>query len=199
MALSEGDFLVDSSTDILYDNDGERSNNPTSMIQVYTGSGKGKTTMSLGLALRALGQGKRVFLIQFLKKGRDCGEIKAARRFSKFKILQAGRKGWAKKDNVSLKDKQCAQKGLCAAQAAIEEKNYDLVILDELTIAVDFGHLQLKEVKKILKAAPESLEIVVTGRDAHPEILKLASLVSEIKEIKHYYKKGIVARVGIEY
>ena len=169
------------------------------MIQIYTGSGKGKTTAALGLAFRALGQGKRVFLIQFIKKGKNIGEVKAAQRFKKFKILQVGRKGWVRKGFVTLKDKQLAQKGLRVAQKALEDKRYDLIILDELNVAIDYNLLQLQEVKKILKNSPETVEVVITGRYAHPEILEIADLVSEIKELKHYYKKGITARAGIEY
>ena len=180
------------------------------MVHVYTGNGKGKTSAAVGLAFRALGWGKRVFLIQFMKKGKDLGEIKAARRFNKFKILQtgpvrakisngAGRKRWATRDTVCLKDKQLAQEGLCAAQKAIGSKKYDLIILDELNVALDFGLLQVQQVKEILKNRPKSVEIVITGRCAHPEILEIADLVSEIRELKHYYKKGITARAGIEY
>ena len=169
------------------------------MIQVYTGNGKGKTTAALGQAFRALGHGKRVFLIQFMKKGKDFGEIKAARRFNKFKVLQAGRGNRIRKDAPNLKDKQLAEFGLRAACKAIESKKFDLIILDELNIALDFGLLKVQEVKEILRHNLGPLEIIVTGRGVHPEILKIADLVSEIRELKHYYRKGITARKGIEY
>ncbi|UCB56537.1 MAG: cob(I)yrinic acid a,c-diamide adenosyltransferase [Candidatus Omnitrophota bacterium] len=169
------------------------------MLQVYTGNGKGKTTAAIGLALRALGQGRRVFLVQFMKEGKDLGEIKALRRFRKIKILQAGSGERICRESVSLKDKQLAQKGLAASQEAIESDKYDLVILDEANVALNFGLFKLGELKKILKNRPQRLEIVLTGRDAHPEILEIADLVSDIKELKHYYKSGIVARAGIEY
>ncbi len=170
-----------------------------SMIQVYTGSGKGKTTAALGLAFRALGHGKRVFLIQFIKSGKNSGEIKAAQRFKKLEILQVGRKGWLRKGLVTLRDKQLAEKGLRAAQKALKDKRYDLIILDELNVAIDYNLLQLQQVKEVLKNSPENVELVITGRDAPAEILEIADLVSEIKELKHYYKKGITARAGIEY
>ena len=195
---------------ILYDKAVERESSPGGMVHVYTGNGKGKTSAAVGLAFRALGWGKRVFLIQFMKKGKDLGEIKAARRFNKFKILQAGpvrakisngavRKRWTTRDTVCLKDKQLAQDGLGAARKAIRSKKYDLIILDELNVALDFGLLQVQQVKEILKNRPKCVEIVITGRCAHPEILEIADLVSEIRELKHYYKKGIPARAGIEY
>jgi len=169
------------------------------MVQVYTGNGKGKTTAALGLAFRALGHGKKVLLIQFMKKDKNLGEIKAARRFAKFRILQVGREGWVEKDTLALKDRQLAQEGLRSARRAIESEEYRLVILDELNVAVNFGLVKLHHVKEILENKPTSVEIVITGRDAHPEILEIADLVSEVRELKHYYKKGITARAGIEY
>ncbi|MBL7085081.1 MAG: cob(I)yrinic acid a,c-diamide adenosyltransferase [Candidatus Omnitrophica bacterium] len=169
------------------------------MIQIYTGNGKGKTTAALGLAFRALGQAKKVFLIQFMKKGKNLGEVKVARHFSEFKILQAGREGWVKKGAATLKDKEVAQKGLRAAFKAIASKKYDLIILDELNVAIDFGLLKVQQVKEILKNKPDSLELIITGRGAHPELIEIADLVSEIRELKHYYKKGVIARAGVEY
>lgn len=169
------------------------------MIQIYTGTGKGKTTQALGQAFRALGYGKRVLMVQFMKKVRGMGEIKAAQRFSKFKILQSGSRTWVNRDAVKPKDIQLAQEGLAFARQAIESKKYDLIILDELNVAVDFELLPLKKVKQILKDKPEKVEIIITGRYAHPEIVKIADLVSEIKELKHYYRKGVIARKGIEY
>ncbi len=169
------------------------------MIQVYTGAGKGKTTAALGLAFRALGHNQKVLLLQFIKAGKDSGELKAARRFSGFKIVQAGRPGWIKQNKATLRDKQLAEQGLRAAAKAIASKKYNLVILDELNVAVKFGLLQSEQVKEILKNRPKSVEVVITGRYAHPEIIKIADLVSEIRELKHYYKNGVGARAGIEY
>ncbi|MBN3038483.1 MAG: cob(I)yrinic acid a,c-diamide adenosyltransferase [Candidatus Omnitrophica bacterium] len=170
------------------------------MIQVYTGSGKGKTTAALGLAFRALGHGKSVFLVQFMKKGTNLGEIKAAGNFKKFKIKQAGRGCWVRKGSPeAYKDRQCAQEGWAYAQKAIASKKYDVVILDELNVAVYFDLLEANEVIKSLKRAPSKVEVVITGRHAHPDILKIADLISEIKERRHYYKKGVVSRKGIEY
>ena len=183
----------------MYDNGVQAKLNQKGMLQVYTGNGKGKTTAALGQAFRALGHKKRVLLIQFMKRGKDFGELKAAQRFSKFEILQAGRRGWVNRDSISSKDRQSAQKGLEAAKKAIKSKKYDLIILDELNVAVDFGLVKVQQIKEILKNRPQTAEVIITGRGAHPEILKIADLVSEIRELKHYYKKGILSRAGIEY
>ncbi len=169
------------------------------MLQVYTGNGKGKTTAALGQALRALGHGKKVLLLQFMKKGSCLGEVKAARRFSRLTVIQAGRACLVKKGKVTLKDKKLARAALETARKNILSKKYDLIILDELNVAVEFGLLELKNVKRLLQARPKSLEIILTGRCAHPEILEMADLVSEIKEIKHYYNSGVTARMGVEY
>lgn len=182
------------------------------MLQVYTGNGKGKTTAALGLAFRAIGQNKRVFLIQFMKKGKDLGEIKAAQRLPGLKVLQTGQspypplsstKGratcWIRKNRITLKDKQSAQKGLRIAQKAIIRNKYNIIILDELNVAVQFGLVTIAQVIKVLQNRPENLELIITGRDAHPELIAIADLVSEMKELKHYYRKGILAREGIEY
>ena len=169
------------------------------MIQIYTGNGKGKTTLALGLALRALGHGQRVFLVQFLKKGSYLGEVRAARCFKNFKLLQAGRPGWVNTRKPKASDKRLAEKGLRAAEKALSDPKCNLVILDELNLALKFGLLKLKEVKRILENRRKKIEVVITGRSAPAELVKLADLVSQIKEIKHYYKKGCRARCGIEY
>ncbi len=155
------------------------------MLQIYTGNGKGKTTAALGLAWRALGHGKRVLLIQFMKKGRDFGEIKAARRFHKLKILQTGKNKWLDRKLLDPQDRQSAQRGLACAQKALKDKSCDLIILDELNVAVEFGLLQCQEVKQVLKNRPKDVEVVITGRYAHPQLLEMADLVSEVRELKH--------------
>ena len=191
--------FVDRNKFILYDTYVKTSVTSLGMVQVYTGMGKGKTTAALGLAFRALGQGKKVLLVQFMKQGRQLGEVKAAGKFKQFKILQSGSRGWVKKGSLALKDKQLAQKGLSQAQKAINSRKYDLVILDELNVVLEFGLVRLKEVKQLLALRPAGVELVITGRHAHPEILASADLVSEIREVKHYYQKGITQRAGIEY
>ena len=167
------------------------------MIQVYTGKGKGKTTASLGLAIRAAGAGLKVYLCQFIK-GKVYYELKTLQKIKNIKVEQFGR-GCFIKQSPARKDIELACKGLKKIKRLIEEKKYDVFILDEINIAVKLRLLELQDVVELLKNTPQRLELILTGRDAHPEILKLADLISEIKEVRHYFKKGIKARKGIEY
>ncbi|MDD5120092.1 MAG: cob(I)yrinic acid a,c-diamide adenosyltransferase [Candidatus Omnitrophica bacterium] len=167
------------------------------MIQVYTGNGKGKTTASIGLALRAAGAGKNVYIAQFAK-GRLYSEIKALRRFNNIKVEQFGRRCFIKKTPERV-DIQMANKGLKRAGEIISKKKFQLVILDEINIAVKLKLLSLGDLLKLIKSAPRSMELILTGRYAHPKVIGLADLVSEVKELKHYYNKGIKARRGIEF
>jgi len=166
------------------------------LIQIYTGNGKGKTTAALGLALRAAGAGLEVFIGQFVK-GRYYSELAALKKFKNIKVEQFGR-GCFVKRAPKKKDIELAKKGLQKIRKIINEHRYDLVILDEVNIALHFNLLDLGEVIEIIKSAPKKMEIILTGRAAHPQIIKMADLVSEVKEVKHYFKKGIAARKGIE-
>ena len=169
------------------------------MLQVYTGQGKGKTTSSLGLALRAIGSGKKVLLIQFLKDGRS-SEIKTIRKYlPNFKVKSYGRPVFLTKTKLLKKDYQLASQGLNLAKNALKRGKYDLVILDEINIAVDFGLVSKNNLLKLLKAVPKKIEIILTGRGAKKEIIEKADLVTEMKEVKHYFKEGLKARNGIEY
>jgi cob(I)alamin adenosyltransferase len=166
------------------------------MIQVYTGNGKGKTTAALGLALRASGAGLRVYILQFLKKG--CfAEIKALKGIKNIKLEQCGR-GCFLKSKPAARDLSLARRGLEKARQAISGKAYAVVILDEINVALRLGLLEIEEVIYLLKSSPEKKEIVLTGRYLHPEIKKIADLVSEIREVKHYFKKGIKGRKGFD-
>ena len=167
------------------------------MIQVYTGNGKGKTTAALGLALRALGAGLKVYICQFLK-GRPYCELATLKKLKNIKIEQFGRTCFIHKP-PSKKDKESAKEGLRAAEKAILLQRYDVVILDEINVALKLELLKLTEVLNLMKNTPGKIELILTGRWAHPSIIKIADLVSEIREIKHYYKKGIRARKGIEF
>ena len=169
------------------------------MIQVYTGNGKGKTTASLGLALRAIGAGKKVLLIQFLKEGQS-SEIKAIRKYlPNFEVKIFGQKGFLTKEKLKKKDFDLAQQGFNFAQKAIQNKTYDLVILDEINLVLNFGLLKTEDLIALIKTTPKKIELILTGRSASREIINQADLVTEIKEVKHYFKKGIKARKGIEY
>jgi len=167
------------------------------MIQVYTGDGKGKTTAALGLALRASGAGLKVYIGQFIK-GRSYSELKALKKIPNIKIEQYG-SGCFIKDKPKQADIDLVRKGLKRVSQILVKRNYDLIILDEINVALYLGLLKVSEVTNLIKAAPKKTEIILTGRWAHPKVIRLANLVSEIKDVKHYYKKGIKARKGIEF
>ncbi|MBI5805976.1 cob(I)yrinic acid a,c-diamide adenosyltransferase [candidate division TA06 bacterium] len=169
------------------------------MIQVYTGNGKGKTTASLGLALRASGQKKKVMMIQFMKGKVNYGELKSAKLLPGFTIKQFGRPTFVDKKNPAPADIKGAQEALDFAAKTIGSRKYDIIILDELNVALDFKLIPLDEVLLMLAWVPRDLELVITGRNAHPKIVKLADLVSEVREVKHYYQQGVQARKGIEF
>ena len=167
------------------------------MIQVYTGDGKGKTTAALGLALRASGAGLKVYIGQFIK-GKSYSELKILKKLENIRIEQYG-EGCFIKDKPSKIDIRLACKGLKRVRKIIAQRNYDIIILDEINVALHLGLLKLREVIDLLKNTPKDIEFILTGRWAHPNIKKLADLVSEIKDIKHYYKKGVMSRKGIEF
>ncbi len=167
------------------------------MIQVYTGNGKGKTTAALGLALRACGAGLKVYIAQFIK-GRKDSELKALRKFrANLTIEQFGRGCFIK--TPGLVDRELAQNGLKKISQIISEKKFDLVILDEINVALNLKLFAVQDVLKLIEKSPQETELVLTGRNAPPEIIDRADLVSEIQEIKHYFKKGVKARRGIEF
>ena len=173
-------------------------------IQIYTGNGKGRTTASLGLAMRALGRGWKVLIVMFTKGGNNYGELKSFAALSpdlkdKVKIVQAGLDRIVYSGNISNDDKQQIQMGWDIAKKAIQNDEYKLIILDEANIALDLNLISLDDMLKVLKNKPENVEIVLTGRNAKQEIIEIADLVSEIKPVKHYWDKGIQARKGIEF
>lgn len=173
-------------------------------IQVYTGNGKGKTTASLGLAMRALGRCWKVLIIMFTKGGNDYGELNSFRNLSpeiskNLTIVQAGLDRIVYENNKTENDEAEIKKGWELAKKAIQNDEYNLIILDEANIAIDLGLIDIDEVVDVLKNKPEDMEIVLTGRNANQKITDIAHLVSEIKPVKHYWDKGISARKGIEY
>lgn len=173
-------------------------------IQVYTGDGKGKTTASLGLTMRALGRGWNVLLIMFTKGGSNYGELYSFKELTqtltnKLEIVQAGIDRIVYSSNLNKNDQIEIEKGWEIAKASAKSREYQLIILDEINIAIDLGLIKLEEVKDFLLNKPLELEIVMTGRRAHPEIIEIAHLVSEIRPVKHYWNVGIPAREGIEF
>jgi cob(I)alamin adenosyltransferase len=167
-------------------------------IHVYTGPGKGKTTAALGLGLRAAGAGLKVHILQFMK-GRRYSELDAIENLENFTFSQHGRDEFVSKENPEQIDIDLALEGFARAKDIIKSSKYDLVILDELNVAVDFNLIKLDEVIKLIEQKPEKLELVLTGRDAHPEIIMIADLVTEMLEIKHPYQQGVTARKGIDF
>lgn len=176
-----------------------RGHNARGLVQVYTGNGKGKTTAAFGQALRAVGQGFRVCVIQFMK-GRKYGEFLAAERcLPNLAIHLSGLDSFVMRDNPAPVDIELARQGFAMAREAISSGNYDMVILDEINVAVDFKLIPLGEVIDVIRNKPAAVDLVLTGRYAAPEIIALADTVSEVREIKHHYGAGIKDRAGIEY
>lgn len=168
-------------------------------VQVYTGNGKGKTTAALGLALRAAGREMMVLMIQFMKGGSPCGEHIAALRLAPYlTIIPSGREGRVNRVNPSAEDVRLAREALALAGEAVHAGKYDMIILDEINCAVDRGLVSMEEVISLMEARPLDLELVLTGRNAHERIMAAADLVTEMREVKHYYKAGVRARPGIE-
>ena len=167
-------------------------------IHIYTGPGKGKTTAALGLGLRANGAGYKVHVIQFMK-GRRYSEINAIEKLDNFTISQHGRDEFVSKENPDKIDIDLAQKGFSYAKDVIKNKKYDMVILDEINVAVDYNLISEIDVIDLIDNKPENIELVLTGRNAHPEFIRIADVVTEMLEIKHPYQHGIKAKEGIDF
>ena len=166
--------------------------------QVYTGNGKGKTTAALGLALRAVGRGLKVCVFQFIKGGGPYGEHLIAGKLAPlFTIIQTGQPGWVNTNDISA-DRSIAQEALVRARELLTSGDYDLFICDEINGTVGFGLIDVEQVLELIRLRPEKVELVLTGRNAHERVIEAADLVTEMREIKHYYKAGVPARTGIE-
>lgn len=168
-------------------------------VQVYTGNGKGKTTAALGLCLRSLGHGFKIFVLQFMKGSDRYGEYKIAEQLPGFELKQVGRDEFVKRENPDSTDVELAQEGYRIALDKIKSNNYDLIVLDEIIIAVDFGLVELEQLIELIEIKPVRLELVLTGRYASKDIIDRAQLVTEVKEVKHHFAAGIYARRGVEY
>lgn len=174
------------------------------MVHIYTGDGKGKTTAALGLAMRAIGHGFKVFMVQFLKNsdimGEPYGEIKVLNKFQgALTIKSFGKGGWIKRGQTTQEDKNLVSRATKTAKSAIKDPSYKLVILDEIFLAHYFELLSIEEILEIIDSKPIEKELVLTGRNAPQEIIGRADLVTEMRSIKHYYDKGVKARKGIEF
>ena len=169
------------------------------LIQVYTGDGKGKTTAAIGLAMRAIGKGFKVYMIQFLK-GRPYGEVETAKRLSdSFMLVQSGLDTFVKKGEASPEDLSLAHEGLELAREAIMGGEYDIVILDEINVAIELEVLTVEEVLPLIDGKPDTVELVLTGRYAPGEFCERADLITEMKNVRHCYDRGVAMREGIEF
>jgi cob(I)alamin adenosyltransferase len=166
-------------------------------VQVYTGNGKGKTTAALGLSIRAAGAGLKVFIAQFIKMG-EYSEIKALKKFSGQITVEQFGLGHFIKDNPSVEDIEAASKGLEKVKTILLSGEHQVIILEEANVAVKIGLFSVQDLLDIIASKPENVELVITGRGADSRIIEKADLVTEMKEIKHYFQKGVAGRVGIE-
>ncbi|KPK71163.1 cob(I)yrinic acid a,c-diamide adenosyltransferase [candidate division TA06 bacterium SM1_40] len=168
-------------------------------VQVYTGKGKGKTTAALGAAVRALGHGFTVCMIQFMKGDPNYGELLLAEKIPGFTIVQSGLPTFVAKGNPGKEDLRLAREGMKLARDAVTGGEYDIVILDEINVAIDYGLVSVKDVVDLIDVKPLRVEMILTGRYAPSEIIERADLVSEVREVKHHYHSGLEAREGVEY
>jgi cob(I)alamin adenosyltransferase len=169
------------------------------MVQIYTGDGKGKTTAALGLALRAVGHGLKVIMIQFMKGQINYGELESAKHLPGLVIEQYGRPDFVNPEDPAEQDIAFARKALARARDVIRQKEYDIVILDEINVAVAYGLIPVQKVIALIKKPPADKEIILTGRYMPEEFVEYADLISEVREVKHHFQKNIPARKGIEY
>jgi len=166
-------------------------------VQVYTGDGKGKTTAAIGLSIRAAGAGLRVYIAQFIKMG-DYSEIKALKKFSDLITVEQFGLGRFIKGKPSQEDIEAAKAGIKKVKFLMLSSGIDIIILEEANAAVKCGLISVNEILDLISSKPENMELIITGRGAAPEVVEKADLVTEMKEIKHYFQKGVQARVGIE-
>ncbi len=166
-------------------------------VQVYTGNGKGKTTAAIGLAIRAAGAGLKVFIGQFIKMG-AYSEIKALKRYTDLITVEQFGLGRFANGKPSPEDIAAAQQGLKRVRAIMASKEYKIIILEEANIAVMLGLIAVQDLISLIVNKPYEMELVITGRGASTRIIEIADLVTEMQVIKHYFQKGVRARVGIE-
>ena len=171
------------------------------LILINTGPGKGKTTAALGTALRAVGCGMKVLVLQFIKGSWHYGELDAVEAFGKNFVLKQMGRGFVKVGGAEPdpEDVRLVQAAWAEARQAIGSGEWDLVVLDEINYAISYGMLDAAEVAEALKGKPEMVHVILTGRNAHPLLVELADTVTEMREVKHAYQKGILAQRGIEY
>ena len=173
--------------------------NGKGLVQVFTGNGKGKTTGALGTILRAAGHGLRIFIVFFMKGDYDYGEFSTLSRLPHVDMASFGFRHLTDPANIKPEEVEQARLALSAAREAVLSGNYDLVVLDEVNVALGFKLVELDEVVKLIKDKPPDVELILTGRYADTRLIELADLVTEMVKVKHPFDKGIKARRGIEY
>lgn len=169
------------------------------LVQVYTGDGKGKTSAAFGLALRAVGRGLRVYIIQFIKGGFDYGELYIVEKIPNLKLATFGRGRFVTDIPPSEEDSKLAREAFELAKKVVKSGEYDVVILDEVNVALNLKMISLDEVIDLIKNKPKHVELILTGRYAPVQIIDAADLVTEMREVKHPYTQGVPPRRGIEY
>ena len=167
-------------------------------VQLYTGDGKGKTTEALGLALRCAGYGQKVFIGQFMK-GQHYGELSALAGNGHIDIEQFGDAGCIRREEVTDLHRQHGERGMARIEEVLASGAYRMVVMDEIAVAVWFGIVELTRVLGVLKKRPDAVELILTGRRASEELIAAADLVTEMREVRHYYQKDVPAREGIEF
>jgi cob(I)alamin adenosyltransferase len=169
------------------------------LVQVYTGNGKGKTSAAFGLALRAIGRGLRVYIVQFIKGGFDYGELHIIDKLPGLKLEAFGRGKFVTENKPDKIDVDLAEEALATAEKVIKSGEYDIVILDEVNVALSLKLIRTEKVLDLIRKKPAQIELILTGRNAPREIIQAADLVTEMIEVKHPYAMGFHARKGIEY
>ena len=169
------------------------------LVQVFTGNGKGKTSAALGAVLRALGHGLRVYIVFFMKGKYPYGEFSTLPKLPNVEIASFGLRCLIDPSNINPEEIEQAKLALSAARKATLSGNYDMVVLDEVNVAVYFKLIELDEVVKLMEDKPPNVELILTGRYADAKLIELADLVTEMVKLKHPYDKGVKARKGIEY
>ena len=173
--------------------------NGKGLVHVFTGNGKGKTTAALGTILRAAGHGLRIFIVFFMKGDYDYGEFSTLSRLPHVDMASFGFRHLTDPANIKPEEVEQARLALTAAREAVLSGNYDLVVLDEVNVALGFKLIELDEVVKLIKDKPPDVELILTGRYADTRLIEMADLVTEMVKVKHPFDKGIKARRGIEY
>ena len=170
------------------------------LVSIFTGPGKGKTSAAVGTAIRAAGHGLNIYMLFFLKgNGYEHGEFKILEKLPNVVLKNIGQRSWIREDVIKPEHKEAARQALADVKKAMQSGRYDLVVLDEANTAVHKGLIELEDITGLIEHKPEQVELIITGRNAHPALVRMADLVSEILMIKHPLNEGITARRGIDY